>query len=186
MSFLFQWNAESRPSFSLLYEELQRIIAEELPKSDRNADDATLFERSHSEATIRSNQKAPLLLSLVTARRDVRPPVDFDVVSTIYERSPPLSPRTSTLSTDDGAELGDRIKELATSVASGDPAFKESSLNPFSSHDRYRSIRKFRPGDSAQAANGVNARRATHLDDAADSTSTQKAAATRVQRYAYT
>jgi hypothetical protein len=85
------------------------------------------MDRSHSDAAIRIPTHS------FRPSSDIIPegiPIDENFVGTPNE-----------------TDLDNQLKELATNIAESDPDYQESSLNPFASHDRYRSIRKIKPGD---------------------------------------
>jgi hypothetical protein len=131
----------SRPSFEELVEEIQRIINEDFSKGSDSFDDSRLG-RSHSDATIRSCKS--LSITTLNGRRSFRPdqliipegvPIDESISNENFAGTPSDN------------ELDEQIKLLAVSVAQDDPDYQQSSLNPFASHHRYRSVRKIKPGD---------------------------------------
>lgn len=63
------------------------------------------------------------------------------------------SPTTSDLCS---SLAGEQIKQLAALVANEDPNYEESEVNPFSRHERYRSIRKIKPRESFNIRRFVN------------------------------
>lgn len=132
----------SRPSFEELVEEIQRIINEDFSNGPDSFDDSRLG-RSHSDATIRSCKS--LSITTLNGRRSFRPD------QLIIPEGISIDENTSNenfAGTPSDNELDEQIKLLATSVARDDPDYQESSLNPFASHHRYRSVRKIKPGDS--------------------------------------
>lgn len=95
--------------------------------------------RSHSDAAIRSAPQYLFPRRYLCEEQSIPEGVSISSMETTEDD-------TSTMSS---ADLDKRIKQLATSVANEDPDYQESTMNPFSKHDRYRSMRKIKPGDLA-------------------------------------
>lgn len=121
-----------------MVEQIQQIINEDFPKGSDSFDDSRLG-RSHSDATIRG-AKTPSITTL-NGRRSFRP----DQLS--IPEGVPLDENNFATTPSENNELDERIKQLAETVAECDPDYKESTMNPFACHPRYRSIRKIKPGD---------------------------------------
>ncbi|CAD5213272.1 unnamed protein product [Bursaphelenchus xylophilus] len=144
------WNSESRPSFNELSRRLKEILRTDLPKlADTfaaHSADQIRIGRSHSDAEIR-----PVVTPMFSTRRflceENSIPEGVTVSVGGMETDPPtpideINPMTS-------EDLDRRLRQLAKHVAEEDPDYQESSMNPFSKHDRYRSMRKIKPGDLA-------------------------------------
>ncbi|KAI6186167.1 Protein kinase domain-containing protein [Aphelenchoides besseyi] len=130
------WNSVSRPSFEQLHEQIRQIINEDL--NDVSSIDESRMERAHSDAAIKTPS-----VSYLSGKRYSQVEQPFRPGSIVIPEGVSID---APVGTPTMAELGNRMKELATSVANEDPDYQESTLNPFS-HDRYRSIRKVKPGD---------------------------------------
>lgn len=131
----------SRPSFEVLVQQIQKIINEEFPK-DSDSFDGSRLGRSHSDAMIQSGIKTSSTTTL-NGRRLFRPD------QLVIPEGLPVDENSFASTPTDSNELDKKIKQLALTVADGDPDYdyQESPLNPFASHNRYRSIRKVKPGD---------------------------------------
>ncbi|KAI6183979.1 Protein kinase domain-containing protein [Aphelenchoides bicaudatus] len=131
----------SRPSFEDLVEDIQRIINEDFSKGQDSFDDSRLG-RSHSDATIRNCKS--LSITTLNGRKSYRP--DQLIIPEGVSIDENCS-NENFAGTPSDNELDEQIKLLAASVAEGDPDYQISTLNPFASHHRYRSVRKIKPGD---------------------------------------
>ncbi|CAD5209739.1 unnamed protein product [Bursaphelenchus okinawaensis] len=138
------WNSESRPSFGDLYRRLKEIVRTDLPKLLENTlTDQIRIGRSHSDAEIRPAVIPPFPSKRFLCEENSIPEGVTVSVTLDTEPSTPVDENASLSS----ADLDQRLRQLAKHVAEEDPDYQESSMNPFSKHDRYRSMRKIKPGD---------------------------------------
>uniref|UniRef100_A0A914CFJ4 dual-specificity kinase n=1 Tax=Acrobeloides nanus TaxID=290746 RepID=A0A914CFJ4_9BILA len=128
------WNFESRPSFEIIESQLKSIFDNEI----RNPDSEDIrLGRSHSDAAMRT---VNICADLMNGKRHLDSHhhiLDFNIPEGVSVESAML-------------------RFLASHVASEDPKYKESEVNPFSTHFRYRSIRKMKPRDSFTKRRFIN------------------------------